>query len=97
MIGLLTAMPKTPLHERLMKEGRLSTLDDANDNTRPSTNVIPKIMNYDAMVDGYIALYQRLLRDSEIARRIRNKLRHLAAPVYGSGYSSRKSFPSCGA
>ncbi len=92
MIGLLTAMPKTPLHERLMKEGRLSTLDDLNDNTRPSTNVIPKSMNYDSMVDGYIALYQRLLRDDEISRRLKNKLRHLGAPVYGSGYSAREAF-----
>jgi len=31
----------------LSKEGRLSTLEDVNDNTRPSTNVIPKRMDYE--------------------------------------------------
>ena len=46
MIGLLTALPKTPLYERLEKEGRLSPLEHASDNTRPGTNVIPKGMPY---------------------------------------------------
>jgi hypothetical protein len=90
MIGLLTALPKTPLYERLKKEGRLSTLDDINDNTRPSTNVIPKNMPYEGMVDGYIALYKRLLTDREIALRIRNKLEFLSTPVYRSSYSGRE-------
>jgi hypothetical protein len=67
------------------KEGRLSILEDVNDNTRPSTNVIPKRMDYEVMIDSYIALYQLLLRDHEIAKRIKNKLRHLGSPVYGSG------------
>ena len=75
MIGLLTALPKTPLYERLKKEGRLTTLEDAHENTRRGTNVVPKNMTYDAMVDGYIALYPRLLTDREIALRIRNKVR----------------------
>ena len=58
MIGLLTALPKTPLYDRLKREGRLTTLEDAHDNTRPDTNVIPMSMTYEAMVDGYIALYK---------------------------------------
>ena len=87
MIGLLTALPKTPLYHRLKQEGRLSTLEDINDNTRPSTNVIPKNMPYDAMVDAYIALYRRLLQDREIARRINNKLPLLSGSAYSSGYS----------
>jgi len=91
MIGLLTAMPKTPLYDRLKQDGRLSTLENANDNTRPSTNVIPKLMPYNAMVDGYLALYRRLLQDREIALRITNKLRHLATPTYRSGYSARQA------
>jgi radical SAM superfamily enzyme YgiQ (UPF0313 family) len=91
MIGLLTALPKTPLHERLKKEGRLATFEDASDMTRPRTNVIPKSMTYEQMVEGYMDLYRRLLRDHEIARRIRNKLRHLAPPDYRTGYSLRES------
>jgi radical SAM superfamily enzyme YgiQ (UPF0313 family) len=89
MIGLLTALPKTPLYDRLKKDGRLSTLEDVHENTRPSTNVIPKSMPYEAMVDGYIALYKRLLTDREIALRIRNQVRYLTAPNYGGGYSRR--------
>lgn len=88
MIGLLTAMPKTPLYERLQKAGRLNTLADMNDNTQPATNVIPKNMDYDAMVVGYLALYRRLLMDREIYLRIRNKTRYLHAPAYRSDYSA---------
>ena len=91
MIGLLTALPKTPLYDRLKKEGRLSTLEHASDNTRPSTNIIPKGMPYDDMVDSYIALYCRLLADREIALRIRNKLRHLRNPVYRSAYPPQEA------
>jgi radical SAM superfamily enzyme YgiQ (UPF0313 family) len=90
MIGLLTALPKTPLYERLKKEGRLTTLEDAHDNTRPVTNVVPLKMSYDVMVDGYIALYRRLLTNREIAVRIRNKLSYLAQPAYHSPYSARE-------
>jgi uncharacterized protein DUF4070 len=88
MIGLLTALPKTPLYDRLKKEGRLTGLDDVHENTRPATNIIPKGMPYKAMVDRYIALYQRLLTDREIALRIRNQLQFLRAPNYGGGYST---------
>ena len=34
------ALPKTPLDGRLKREGRLKALGDANENTRPSANVI---------------------------------------------------------
>jgi len=88
LIGLLTALPKTPLYDRLKRDGRLSTQEHAHENTRPSTNVIPKSMPYEAMVDGYIALYKRLLTDREIALRIRNKMRHLGTPIYRSPYST---------
>src|SRR4249919_399009 len=51
MIGLLTALPKTPLYDRLKREGRLSALENVHDNTRPDTNVIPMSMPYETMVD----------------------------------------------
>ncbi len=96
MIGLLTALPKTPLYERLKKEGRLSTLEDMSDNTRPHTNVIPKNMGYDEMVQAYLGLYRRLLEDREIALRVRNKLRYLRDPVYRSTYSTREGLSILG-
>ena len=87
MIGLLMALPHTPLFDRLQKAGRLVHMDEVADNTRPHTNFIPKNMTASAMADAYMALYRRLLGDQEIARRMRNKSRYLAAPQYKSGYS----------
>ncbi len=77
MIGLLTAIPKTPLHARLAKEGRLIAEANSTDNVKLGTNVLPKGMSYDEMVTGYRALYERLFADRGIAGRIRNKLRYL--------------------
>ncbi|MFQ5771383.1 MAG: radical SAM protein, partial [bacterium] len=88
MVGLLTAAPKTPLYDRLAKEGRLLPEANHSDNTKLSTNVIPKQMEYDEMVNGYRALYFRLLDPRNIAERIKNKLRYLTDPVYKGKYSS---------
>ncbi|MCC6869985.1 MAG: B12-binding domain-containing radical SAM protein, partial [Burkholderiales bacterium] len=90
MVGLLTALPKTPLHARLESEGRLREARQHSDNTKLSTNVVPKRMSYDEMIEGYRVLYQRLLSDEGIAARIRNKLRHLEAPVYAGEYALRE-------
>ncbi|HEX6136394.1 MAG TPA: radical SAM protein [Casimicrobiaceae bacterium] len=90
MVGLLTALPRTPLHERLAREGRLIVDADDTNNTRLGTNVIPKRMSYDAMIDGYRALYQRLTSDRGIADRVRNKMRYLRDPVYHGEYSARE-------
>ena len=89
MIGLLTALPRTPLHARLQKEGRL--IEDAAhaDNTKLATNVLPKNMPYDAMIEGYRKLYEQLLTDRGIADRIRNKMRHMRSPVYRGEYGPR--------
>jgi len=91
MIGLLHAMPRTPLHERLHKEGRLRTLADDHDNTVAGTNVVPKRMEYDAMVARYKLLYRELLTDRAIGERIRNKMRYMQQPLYTGGYSPRDS------
>ncbi len=87
MVGLLTALPRTPLYERLSRAGRLTKNYDAHDNTKPATNVIPARMEPQAMVEHYKALYARLVQDGEIARRIRNKMRYLKDPVYQGNYS----------
>ncbi len=90
MVGLLTALPHTPLHERLETEGRLLSTGHGSDNTKLGTNFRPKRMEYDAMVAAYKSLHQDLLRDSAIARRVRNKLRHLREPVYQGEYTPRE-------
>jgi len=92
MVGLLTALPRTPLYERLEKEGRLRLDADHTDNTKLGTNVIPKQMEYEAMVEAYRDLYRKLESDHGIAERIRNKLRHLHVPhKYQSTYTTRES------
>jgi hypothetical protein len=78
MIGLLVAIPKTPLYERLQKDGRLAPNSDVTDNTKLGTNVIPKQMGYEEMVTGYRSLYQSLLEDRNIAGRIINKVRYFS-------------------
>ncbi len=92
MVGLLTALPRTPLHARLAREQRLIADADDTNNTRLGTNVIPKRMAYAAMIDGYRALYQRLTSDRGIADRVRNKMRHLRDPVYHGEYSTPERF-----
>ena len=86
MVGLLTALPRTPLYERLQKEGRLREEAHGSDNTKLATNIVPKRIGYDQMVNAYKRLYRRLLTDRAIAERIRNKLAQLGTPVYQGEY-----------
>ncbi|MGH8732861.1 MAG: radical SAM protein, partial [Burkholderiales bacterium] len=80
MVGLLTALPKTPLFERLKREGRLVEGAAAGDNTQARTNIVPKNMTAEQMSAGYKRLYTELLSDRAIARRIRNKLAQFGLP-----------------
>ncbi len=86
MIGLLHAMPRTPLYERLRKAGRLRETDSGGDNTKLDTNVEPLNMSRDELIDGYRELHRRLLADTAIARRIRSKCRSLGRPAGGMEY-----------
>lgn len=56
MIGMLCAIPGTPLYSRLLAEGRLDTAD------RPAygTNVIPARMSREALRDGYLRVMDAL-------------------------------------
>jgi radical SAM superfamily enzyme YgiQ (UPF0313 family) len=56
MVGMLSAIPKTPLHDRLAKEGRLDPLD----NPIYGTNVLPLQMSREALSRGYIRLMSDL-------------------------------------
>jgi radical SAM superfamily enzyme YgiQ (UPF0313 family) len=90
MIGLLKALPKTPLYERLRREQRLIDGAEAADNTKPGTNFVPKRMRYEDMVDAYKQLYRRLWRDRDVAERISSKARYLREPVCRGHYSRRE-------
>ena len=94
MIGLLTALPKTPLYERLEKEGRLISKKNYGDNSKLDTNVMPKQMEYKEMVSGYKQLHHRLLSNRGIAKRIKNKTRYLINPNNGSEFSLMRGLKS---
>ena len=87
MIGLLTALPKTPLYERLAREGRLKEVEAESDNTRAVTNVVHKTMSEETMARLYADVYRRLLTDNGIALRINNKLRYMGKTGYRGGYT----------
>ena len=56
MLGMLHAIPKTPLHDRLKSEGRL----DENDKSEFGTNVIPLQLSREALREGYLSVMQKL-------------------------------------
>jgi radical SAM superfamily enzyme YgiQ (UPF0313 family) len=56
MVGMLSAIPKTPLYERLLAEDRL----DLNDCPEFGTNVIPQRMTRQALLDGYVRVLRQL-------------------------------------
>jgi radical SAM superfamily enzyme YgiQ (UPF0313 family) len=90
MVGLLTAAPKTPLYERLTREGRIIAGGNDSDNVNLGTNVLPKRMSYVELLAGYRTLYQHLFSDRGIALRVKNKLRHLGTPVGAGQYRVRE-------
>jgi radical SAM superfamily enzyme YgiQ (UPF0313 family) len=56
MIGMLAAIPKTPLYARLAKEGRL----DHDDPPAFGTNVIPLNLSRETLRDGYLSVLSDL-------------------------------------
>jgi hypothetical protein len=59
MLGLLQAIPRTPLYERLEKAGRLRAPFGGN-NTLSFTNIEPICMRHEDLVNGYRSLFTRL-------------------------------------
>lgn len=59
MLGILQAIPRTPLYERLEKAGRLRSVAQGN-NTLSFTNVDPMQMSYDELISGYRELFARI-------------------------------------
>ena len=66
MIGLLYAIPKTPLHKRLAAEGRL----DFDDAPAYGTNVIPAQMTREQLRDGYVNLMESLYEPDTYFKRL---------------------------
>jgi len=56
MTGMLSALPKTPLYDRLLKEGRI----DLDDRPAFGTNVVPLMLSRQELLDGYVGLMRDL-------------------------------------
>jgi len=74
MVGLLTALPKTRLHQRLQREGRL--LSEANgENTSASALNFRPTLDREVLQKGYRELMRRLYEPRNYYRRIRTFLK----------------------
>ncbi len=68
MTGMLNAVPKTPLHERLKKAGRL--IAESVGDQFVFTNIIPEGMSRTQLYEGYKVLLERLYSYRNYRRRV---------------------------
>jgi radical SAM superfamily enzyme YgiQ (UPF0313 family) len=61
MSGMLSAIPKTPLYDRLAAEGRL----DLSDPGEYGTNVIPQLMTREELLNGYLRVLSELYQPED--------------------------------
>jgi radical SAM superfamily enzyme YgiQ (UPF0313 family) len=80
MIGMLTAIPKTPLYTRLANEGRL----DLDDVTEFGTNVIPLRMSRQALRDGYVQVLKDLYEPEAFFDRVDDLYLKTKAPFFAA-------------
>ena len=66
MVGMLTPIPKTPLYDRLAREGRL----DPDDTSEYGTSIIPLRMSRQALRDGYVQVLKDLYEPEEYFGRL---------------------------
>jgi radical SAM superfamily enzyme YgiQ (UPF0313 family) len=78
MVGILIALPRTQLYERLRKERRLLKETSGN-NTDFSTNFIPR-MNYDVLISGYKRILETLYSPRHYYDRIITFMREYEPP-----------------
>ncbi|HEY5998046.1 MAG TPA: B12-binding domain-containing radical SAM protein [bacterium] len=78
MVGLLTALPRTQLYERLKRERRLLQETSGN-NTDFSINFLPR-MDYDRLISGYKMVLGTLYSPGHYYERVRTFLREYTPP-----------------
>ncbi len=76
-VGLLMAIPSTPLYHRLERENRLRPADEFRTirNQFGTTNLVPLQMTFEELIAGFQRLQARLVEEETIYRRISNKFR----------------------
>jgi radical SAM superfamily enzyme YgiQ (UPF0313 family) len=85
-VALLIALPRTPLYDRLQREGRLkATAGDRHQlwNNLVATNVVPRRLTESELIDGFRDLLRRLADDCVIAERIQIKVGAMGAVPHG--------------
>ena len=60
IVNMLVAIPRTPLYARLAHEGRLTSLDDAENCGGFGTNIMPRRISREALYAGYCELMREL-------------------------------------
>jgi len=78
MVGVLTALPKTKLYNRLKSEGRLVKMSSGN-NTDGTLNFVPK-MDRQVLVDGYHRILQTIYSPKVYYERIMTFLQEYKPP-----------------
>lgn len=73
MVGLLHAVPRTPLYQRLKQQGRI-LMDSTGNNTDGTLNFIPK-MDTQLLVDGYRQIINTIYSPKEYYERVRTFLK----------------------
>ncbi len=79
MTGMLNAVPKTPLHQRLKEAGRL--IAESVGDQFVFTNIIPKGMTRVQLYEGYKHLLERLYSYRNYRRRVRELILEKGAQI----------------
>ncbi len=87
MTGMLQAMPKTPLYERVEREGRLIT--ESTGDQFVLSNIVPQLMTRRALYQGYRWLAEQLYDFRNYRARTLEFLLHRGAQIQG-GQNIRK-------
>ncbi len=80
MVGLLNALPKTRLYQRLQEAGRLVNETSGNNTVSGGLNFKPK-MNKKTLLDGYQRIMKTLYSPQEYYQRIKTFLREFQPPL----------------
>jgi radical SAM superfamily enzyme YgiQ (UPF0313 family) len=78
MVGILDALPKTRLYERLKTEGRLLTASSGN-NTDLSINFVPR-MDISILLEGYKKILQKIYSPEKYCERVVNFFKEYKPP-----------------
>jgi len=80
MTGMLQAMPKTPLYDRIAQDGRLVT--EATGDQFVLSNIVPKQMSRRALYEGYRTLVDQLYDYGNFRKRTLAFLLHRGAQIH---------------